>query len=51
MLEADRDHHDGDFGPEPDLFEQGARERCGIEVTSTAKQAFCPACGDLRWLT
>jgi hypothetical protein len=30
---------------------KGACERCGVEITSTAKQAFCPACGDLCWLT
>jgi hypothetical protein len=47
----DRDHHDGGFGPEPDLFEQGACERCDVEIISTSRQAFCPACGDLCWLT
>jgi hypothetical protein len=47
----DRDYYDGGFGPEPDLFEQGACERCGIEVTSTAKRAFCPVCGGLCSLT
>ncbi|HJP79888.1 MAG TPA: hypothetical protein VJ914_36790 [Pseudonocardiaceae bacterium] len=55
MLEVvaspDRAYYDGGFGPEPDLFEQGFCDECGIEITSTAKQAFCPACGGLRELT
>jgi hypothetical protein len=47
----DRDYYDGGFGPEPDLFEQGACARCGLELTSTAKRAFCATCGALCFLT
>ncbi|HEX5401105.1 MAG TPA: hypothetical protein VFX16_02245 [Pseudonocardiaceae bacterium] len=47
----DRDYYDGGFGPEPDLFENGFCEECGIEITSTAKRAFCPTCGGPRELT
>ena len=47
----DRDYYDGGFGPEPELFEQGACARCGIDVTSTAKVALCPICGEVCYLT
>ncbi|MFI5843707.1 hypothetical protein ACIA8K_28800 [Catenuloplanes sp. NPDC051500] len=47
----DRDYYDGGFGPEPGLYEQGYCARCEIELTSTAKQAFCPICGSLCRLT
>jgi hypothetical protein len=47
----DRDYYDGGFGPQPDLFEQGACARCGVEVISTAKHAFCAICGELCYLT
>ncbi|GIE81812.1 hypothetical protein Aph02nite_77620 [Actinoplanes philippinensis] len=47
----DRDYYGGGFGPESGLFEQGRCRRCGVDVTSTAKQAFCPICGELRHLT
>ncbi|GAB1646237.1 NUDIX domain-containing protein [Krasilnikovia sp. MM14-A1259] len=47
----DRDYYDGGFGPEPDLFEGGFCEECRVEITSTAKRAFCPVCGRLCHLT
>nr|BFE65500.1 hypothetical protein GCM10020063_100260 [Dactylosporangium thailandense] len=47
----DRDHYDGGFGPETDLYEQGTCRTCGVDVTSTAKRAFCPICGELCELT
>jgi hypothetical protein len=47
----DRDHYGGGFGPEPDLLEQGRCDQCGLDVTSTAKQAFCAVCGTLCYLT
>jgi hypothetical protein len=47
----DRDYYDGGFGPESELFEQGHCVRCDVEVTSTAKQAFCAICGTLCELT
>ena len=47
----DRDHYGGDFGPEPALYEQGACPQCGLEVTSTAKRAFCSLCGAVCSLT
>jgi hypothetical protein len=47
----DREYYDGGFGPESGLFEQGRCRRCGVDVTSTAKQAFCPICGELCHLT
>jgi hypothetical protein len=43
----DRDYYDGGFGPSPGLFESGSCPRCGVEVTSTAKQAYCPVCGEV----
>jgi hypothetical protein len=47
----DRDYYDGGFGPDPNLYEDGTCPRCGIEVTSTAKRAFCPICGQRCELT
>ncbi|MEU8173255.1 hypothetical protein AB0C14_10290 [Microbispora hainanensis] len=47
----DRDHYDGGFGPAPANDEQGNCPSCGLEVTSTAKRAFCPLCGTLCLLT
>jgi hypothetical protein len=47
----DRDYYDGGFGPEPALYEQGSCRSCHVEVTSTAKRAFCPLCGALCELT
>ncbi|TDC63920.1 hypothetical protein E1200_21275 [Actinomadura sp. GC306] len=47
----DRDFYDGGFGPEPGLWEQGTCPGCKVEVTSTAKRAFCPHCGTLCQLT
>jgi hypothetical protein len=47
----DRDYYSGGFGPEPELFEQGHCIQCGVEVTSTAKQAYCAICGSLCHLT
>lgn len=43
----DRDYYDGDFGPEPGNYEQGTCGGCKLDVTSTAKRAFCPLCGTL----
>jgi hypothetical protein len=42
----DRDYYDGGLGLDQGLWEDGRCERCGIEVTSNAKRAFCPACGE-----
>jgi hypothetical protein len=47
----DRDYYGGGFGPEPDLYEQGTCRTCRVDVTSTAKQAFCPTCGEICGLT
>lgn len=47
----DLDYHDGGFGPEPDLSEHGRCRRCDVEVSSTAKRAFCPICGERCHLT
>ncbi|WP_131741483.1 hypothetical protein [Actinomadura roseirufa] len=47
----DRDYYDGGFGPEPALYEQGTCPVCQLDVTSTAKRAFCPQCGTLCQLT
>ncbi|GAA1854216.1 hypothetical protein [Actinomadura bangladeshensis] len=47
----DRDYYDGGFGSEPALYEQGSCRNCRVEVTSTAKRAFCPLCGVLCELT
>lgn len=47
----DRGNHGGGFGPQAGLFEQGRCRRCGVDVTSTAKQAFCSVCGELCHLT
>jgi hypothetical protein len=47
----DRDHYDGGFGPEPANYEQGTCPRCSLNVTSTAKRAFCPLCETLCQLT
>ena len=47
----DRDHHGGGFGAEPGLFEQGRCRRCGVDMTSTAKVALCPICGERCHLT
>ncbi|GIF73320.1 hypothetical protein [Asanoa siamensis] len=47
----DRDYYEGGFGPEPDLYEQGTCRTCGVDVTSTAKRAFCPTCGEVCELT
>ncbi|WP_284748520.1 hypothetical protein [Amycolatopsis sp. RTGN1] len=41
----DRDYYDGGFGGEPANREQGSCLACGLEVTSSAKRAFCPVCG------
>jgi len=41
----DREYYEGGFGGEPANFEQGSCLACGIEVTSSAKRAFCPVCG------
>ncbi|GIH52943.1 hypothetical protein Mro03_81220 [Microbispora rosea subsp. rosea] len=47
----DRDYYNGGFGPAPANYEQGSCPSCGLEVTSTAKHAFCPLCGTLCQLT
>jgi hypothetical protein len=47
----DRDHYNGGFGPEMANYEQGTCAGCGLEVTSTAKLAFCPLCGTRCELT
>ncbi|MES9540445.1 hypothetical protein [Actinomadura sp. NPDC000600] len=47
----DRDFYDGGFGPESALYEQGHCPDCGLDVTATAKRAFCPLCGTLCQLT
>lgn len=47
----DRDYYDGGLGPDQGLWEGGRCERCGTDVTSNAKRAFCPACGGRCGLT
>jgi hypothetical protein len=47
----DRDYYDGGLGIDQGLWEGGHCERCGIEVTSNVKRAFCPACGGRCALT
>ncbi|XVU28647.1 hypothetical protein ACQPZJ_16820 [Actinoplanes sp. CA-054009] len=42
---------EGAMGPVPHLLECGSCPRCGIEVVSNVKRAFCPACGKLCHLT
>ena len=47
----DREHYEGGFGPEPELWESGRCGNCGIEVVSTAKVATCPICATTCYLT
>jgi hypothetical protein len=47
----DRDYYADGFGPEPALYEDGTCAGCGIDVTSTAKLATCPACEGICNLT
>ncbi|GAA2915797.1 hypothetical protein Acy02nite_92030 [Actinoplanes cyaneus] len=47
----DHEYYEGGMGPTPHLFEGGTCPRCGIELTSNVKRAFCPACGKLSYLT
>ena len=47
----DRDYHEDGLGPDQDLYEDGRCERCGTEVSSNAKRAYCPVCGSRCTLT
>ncbi|MCR6487300.1 hypothetical protein M8542_31175 [Amycolatopsis sp. OK19-0408] len=47
----DREYYDGGFGPASGNWESGTCPECGLDVVSTAKRAFCPACSTPCWLT
>ncbi|GAA4585837.1 hypothetical protein GCM10023194_29740 [Planotetraspora phitsanulokensis] len=47
----DRDYYDGGLGPDQGLWEDGDCGKCGTEVSSNAKRAFCPVCGSGCGLT
>lgn len=40
----DRTYYNDGTGPEQGLWEGGRCVRCGVEVTSNAKQVYCPVC-------
>lgn len=47
----DREYYEGGLGPDQGLWEEGRCERCGLDVTSNAKRAYCPVCASRCGLT
>jgi rubrerythrin len=47
----DREYYDSGLGPDQGLWEDGRCQRCGFDVSSNAKRAYCPVCGSKCELT